>query len=277
MAEHGGDWLSRTLKDLRTAAGLSQMAVAEAAHLGPGAGQVRLSRIETGQFPPTEDEVRRLCRIYHAPDAVLENCLLWAERDTESRSISARKILSGAGQYQARLGKLAQASREILIWQPLLIPGLLQTEGYARAVFSDRSHGNAVDAAVAARMAQADILATDRTFGFVISEGALRWNAGPDVMRDQLAHLGEAAGRYRLGIIPQFRVVTTFPVHGFGLYDRRQVLVGLRHGSELVGDSAAVAEYVAWWQKLESLAVFGGEAQDVIATVARDYQAEGEG
>jgi transcriptional regulator with XRE-family HTH domain len=283
MAEGGGDWLSRTLKDLRTDAGLSQVAAAEAAGLGEGSqhpgstGQVRLHRIEHGTFVPTEDEVRRLCRAYRAPAAVRENCLLWADRDTETRSISSRKILAGGAKHQKRLGYLEEQAQEILIWQPLIIPGLLQTEGYARAVFSDRLSGKAVDGAVAARMAQAHIPDAGKSLGFVISEGALRWNAGPAVMRDQLARLAEAAGRLRVGIIPRRRVVSTFPTHGFGLYDRRQVVVGLRHGMELIGDAAGAAEYVAWWEKLEGLAVFGAEAQDVIAAVAREYRAESEG
>lgn len=273
MAQHGGDWLSRTLTDLRKDAGLSQTAAAEAAGIS---GQVRLSRIESGTFPPTEDEVRRLCTAYRAPAAIRDNCLLWASRDTPAWSISARKILTGAGKHQAQLGQLEAASQEILIWQPLIIPGLLQIEGYARAVFSDRLSGSALDTAVTARLAQADILDSARTFGFIVPEGALRWNAGPDVMPEQLAHLAAVANHHRVGVIPQRQVVNTFPTHGFGLFNRRQVVVGLRHGAELVGDPEGVAEYVSWWDKLAALAVFGDEVRDVIATVAREYRAESE-
>ena len=93
-------------------------------------------------------------------------------------------------------------------------------------------------------------------------------------MRDQLAHLATAANQHTLGIIPQRRVVTTFPVHGFSLFDDRLVVAGMRHASVLVGDEASVAEYVAWFAKLEGLAVFGDEVRDVIAAVAREYRAQ---
>jgi transcriptional regulator with XRE-family HTH domain len=277
LAEHGGDWLSRTLTDLRRAAGLSQTAAAEAAQLGPGAGQVRLSRIETGAFAPTEDEVRRLCDVYRAPAALRALCLLWASRDTHAEGVSSRVILHSAGEYQARLGAVEEASTQIRVWQPLLIPGLLQTPGYARAVFSDRLSGAAVDAAVAAREARRQILGTGREFTFVISEGALHWSAGPGVMREQLAHLSAAAGRYRAGVIPQSHTVSTFPTHGFALFDNRLVVAGMRHASVLIGDAASVAEYVAWFATLEGLAVFGEQAQRVIEAVAKSYRQGGGG
>jgi transcriptional regulator with XRE-family HTH domain len=286
MAKGGGDWLSRTLKDLRTAAGLSQVAAAQAAGFGDGpqhpgsAGQVRLLRIERGHIRPTEDDVRRLCEVYRAPRALRAVCLLWVARDTSASAVSSRVILRNASGYQAQLGEVEQASQVIRVWQPLLVPGLLQTEGYARAVFSDRLSGAAVDAAVASRRARAHILDSGKSFTFVISEGALRWNAGRAVMLDQLAHLAASTNHHRLGVIPQSRVVSTFPVHGFGLFDlspARLVVVGLRHASVLIGDDASVSEYVEWFAKLEGLAVFGDKALDVIAAVARDYRAEGEG
>ena len=283
MAEDGGDWLSRTLRDLRRDAGLSQVAAAEAAGFGEGpqhpgsAGQVRLLRIEKGQVRPTEADVRRLCDVYGASPALRSLCLLWTARDTQASAVSSRVILRGAGDYQARLGAAEEASQVIRVWQPLIIPGLLQTEAYARVLFSDRLSGADVDAAVAARQARAAILHSGRSFTFVISEGALRWNAGPAVMRDQLAHLATAANRHVLGVIPQQQEVSTFPTHGFSLFDDRLVVAGMRHASVLIGDAASVAEYVAWFAKLESLAVFGDEVRDVIAAVAREYRAEGEG
>jgi transcriptional regulator with XRE-family HTH domain len=265
------DWLARTLRDLRTQAGLSQAEASTALGLSASAGQARLSRIETGTHPATEDEVRRLCAAYGAPSAVLSVCLLFAARDTTAGGVSARVILNAAGEYQARLGAVEEASTQIRVWQPLLIPGLLQTPAYARKVFSDRLRGKAIDAAVAARQERQRILSTGREFRFVIPEGALRWSAGPEVMREQLDAL--AAQAHRLGIIPQSRTVTTFPVHGFGLFDDRLAVVGLRHATVLVGDAGSVAEYVAWFAKLADLAVFGDEAREVIRAVAASYAA----
>jgi transcriptional regulator with XRE-family HTH domain len=267
----GGDWLSRTLRDLRKDAGLSQTAAVEAAGLQH---QVRLSRIETGRFVPSEDEVRRLCDAYHAPARVRRE-LLRAARDMRAEIMSSRVILRQAGQVQARLGAIEEASAEIRVWQPLLIPGLLQVEGYARAVFSDRLSGEDADRAVASRLARSAVLGSPRKFVFVISEGALRWSAGPQVMAAQLKHLAAMAAQRQIGIIPQTVTVNTFPTHGFALFDDRLVVVGLRHATAFIADPADVAEYAKWFATLEALAVFGEEARQVIQAVAGSYPALG--
>lgn len=285
MAEDKRDWLSRTLTDLRTAAGLSQVAAATAAGFGEGpqhpgsAGQVRLVRIERGQLRPTEDDVRRLCRVYRTSAALEAVCLLWVASDTRTSAVPARVILRDASKYQGQIGAIEDAAHVCRYWQPLLIPGLLQTRDYMRAVFSDRMSGAAVEAAVTARLARTSILDSGKPLTFIVSEGALRWNAGPAVMREQLAHLAAVANHHRVGVIPQRQTVTTFPVHGFGLFGLPSgplVTIGLRHATVLVGDEPSVAEYAEWFARLEGLAVFGDEVRDVIATAAREYRAEGE-
>ncbi len=42
----------------------------------------------------------------------------------------------------------------------------------------------------------------------------------------------------------------------------------------LIGDEASVAEYVAWFAKLKSLALFGDEVRDVITAIAHEYRAQ---
>lgn len=87
-------------------------------------------------------------------------------------------------------------------YQPLLIPGLLQTEGYVRALISNDCpllDDETVEERIAARLARQERLtAKPRTlFGFVIYEAALRtFVGGPKVMKAQLHHLLEV-GRLR--------------------------------------------------------------------------------
>ncbi|MFE1201877.1 helix-turn-helix domain-containing protein [Streptomyces sp. NPDC058762] len=80
-------------------------------------------------------------------------------------------------------------------YEPLLIPGLLQTEAYARALIGGSSpplDDETVAERVGARLRRAEALRRKIgvMYGFVIYEAALRTNVGGvEVMREQLRHL----------------------------------------------------------------------------------------
>ncbi|UED85740.1 helix-turn-helix domain-containing protein [Streptomyces profundus] len=84
-------------------------------------------------------------------------------------------------------------------FEPVLVPGLLQTEEYARAIHETGHHKVApefVDKWVAARMKRQERLSGKRPLKLhaVIPEAVLRLAVGgPDVLRQQLARLHEAS------------------------------------------------------------------------------------
>jgi transcriptional regulator with XRE-family HTH domain len=273
VASHGQDWLSRTLHDLRKDAGLSQTAAAAAA----GKSQAGIARIETGRYVPREDEIRELCRAYRAPADVRRD-LIQAARDLREETASARiAIIRGESwRLQERVRRIERGSAQIRSFQPVIVPGLLQTEDYARAVFAQFGDisGEDLNRSVATRMARQDVLATGRNLTFVITEGALRWQAVSQVvMAAQLDHLAAAAGRLRAGVIPWTQPAGTFPVGGFELYDEREVTVGTWTGTSFIATPRDVAEYVRLFGALEALAVFGTAAQDVFRRLAQEYRA----
>jgi len=98
-------------------------------------------------------------------------------------------------------------------YQPLLIPGLLQTEGYARALISSHCpplDDETVEERVLARLARQEALVKRPTvmFSFVIYEAALRTRTGgTEVMKEQLHHLLEvgALRNVSLQILPAER------------------------------------------------------------------------
>jgi Domain of unknown function (DUF5753) len=92
------------------------------------------------------------------------------------------------------------------IWQPLIIPGLLQTAEYARALFlagqTDTSD-DAIDALVAARLARRAIF--DRPSPpetlVVLDEAVLhRLIGSPQIMHDQLVQVAELSERPYLSV-----------------------------------------------------------------------------
>jgi len=130
--------------------------------------------------------------------------------------------------------KEAQARR--LRWfEPLVVPGLLQTEAYARAILSTRMGATReeLDEAVAARMERQRILDREHPpeLWVILDEAVLRRPVGsPDVMRGQLVRLVEAGQRPNIAI-----QVIPF---GAGAHE------GLRGGAFVVADfdtAAAIA------------------------------------
>lgn len=79
-------------------------------------------------------------------------------------------------------------------FEPLLIPGLLQNEDYARTVLHAANHNVDLTEMLAARMERRGILTREDPPMYValIAEGALRHNVGgPEVMHEQCSHLLE--------------------------------------------------------------------------------------
>ncbi|MFB9679894.1 helix-turn-helix domain-containing protein [Streptosporangium vulgare] len=100
---------------------------------------------------------------------------------------------------------IEQEAHSLHTWEPLVVPGLLQTEEYARAVIrgepgiTDRQ----IEKAVTARMERQEIFrrATPPLFRVVLDEGVLHRLVGSkEVMRRQLERLVEAVESPRIGI-----------------------------------------------------------------------------
>ncbi|MFD3450928.1 Scr1 family TA system antitoxin-like transcriptional regulator [Streptomyces sp. NPDC058691] len=100
--------------------------------------------------------------------------------------------------FPERTREFMQAEAEAIAvhgYEPLLIPGLLQTEAYARALIGNSCpplDDETIDERVTARLTRQERLQQKPTvlFGFVIYEAALRTGVGgPEVMRGQLRHL----------------------------------------------------------------------------------------
>jgi len=116
----------------------------------------------------------------------------------------------------------AQAD-SVRIYDPLHIPGLFQTERYARQLLSAGQRADVLDQAVAARMGRQDILQRDEPpfITVLIKETALRDPVGgPEVMREQLAHLLKMANEPRntVQVIPSgapVYVSSGFTILGF--------------------------------------------------------------
>ncbi|WP_328377364.1 helix-turn-helix transcriptional regulator [Streptomyces sp. NBC_00440] len=179
------------LRIRRIAAGLTQEAVSEGVVCSP----TLISHWEAGRRLPTPDDAQRLDRVL-GTDGFFAR---WLE-DLDTKFT----------QYFAPVAELEQLTAEIRHYSASLIPGLLQTEEYSRAVFREHApnHDNKeLDKAVVIRRARAALLEKPSrpVFWCLLDESALRRRVGgPKVMADQLHKIADMAeaGRLRLHVLP---------------------------------------------------------------------------
>ncbi|MFI9560278.1 helix-turn-helix domain-containing protein [Nonomuraea endophytica] len=118
--------------------------------------------------------------------------------------------------------KIEEEALTLRTWEPLLIPGLLQTERYARAVLKGKPGVSAdeLEQAVDARLQRQAIFdkPDPPMFSAILDEGVLhRPIGGPSVMREQLEHLLKMTTHFRvtIQIVPLTLGVTTGLLGGF--------------------------------------------------------------
>ena len=185
------------LRHYRTSAGLSQDQLG--VRISFSGDQV--GKVENGQRAPTE-EFTAAC------DAV-------PELNTDGALTRMREHLKEILKYRATPGWFWDwAAKEAVAttlrsWQPLLVPGLVQTPDYAREVLRVTPGAKEDETAqrVEARLERQQLLEGDSPpmFFLLVDEGVLRREVGgPEVMTGQLQHLLDLAGRPRvfLQVVP---------------------------------------------------------------------------
>jgi transcriptional regulator with XRE-family HTH domain len=178
-----------------------------------------LSRIENGKRPPTEN-------IAHACDRVFPERKRWfAEYYQESRTWAPAGFRDWP-EYENKAARLLE-------WSPGIVTGMLQTEGYARAMLA--VHPGATAEIIAARLAnrmerQRRVLFRDDppSAVYLVDHMALyRLVGSPEIMAGQMRHLAGVAS------LPNVTV---------------QILPAVSHPATqsgfLVADDAAYTEHV---------------------------------
>ncbi len=237
--------------------------------------------MEAGRLVPTPEDADHYARALGASAAVRRRLVAMARdlHEQHRAAAPARVSLSrSAAAHEQRVSRNEAQSTHISVFHPIVIPGLLQTEEYVRAIFASGTLSRPeVEARVTQRLLRAHILEEPgRQFTFILTAGALGWRVdGPEVMVQQVEHIAEVSRRshVRVGVIPWGVAATIFPPCGFDLYDEHTVVVGVVGGSAYYNDPADVARYMAMLTALEHLALFGNEARSELRRIADKYRA----
>lgn len=185
------DFFGAEVRRWRTAAGLSQEQLGQ--KVGYSGAQV--GKVETSERAPSQDFAEGCDR------AVPEACGLFLRLYQLARRWD--------GGYPSWFTQWVEAERRastLRTWQPLILPGLLQTPDYARALFLAWRGSDSdaeLDQLVNARIERQAIFQPPNppSLWAVIDEGVLRRRIGSaKVMREQLEHLIAVSERSKITV-----------------------------------------------------------------------------
>lgn len=192
-----------TVRSLREQAGLTGTELASKA----GVERTAASRVENGERKPLDTLLQLL-------DALLDETddryrmLVRVARDGVVRGWWERPDYAGMGERQARTADLECGAYSIRTYQNSMLPGLLQTEAYARYRAEVALANGAqldIEGSTAGRIRRQELIAESVIYDVVLEPQAIRRAPVPaDVMREQLRYLLDLTARenVRVRVLP---------------------------------------------------------------------------
>ncbi|MFD9704105.1 helix-turn-helix domain-containing protein [Lentzea sp. NPDC059081] len=234
----------------------------------------KINRIEQGKSGISVTDLRALLLHYGITESTRVNELVDLARATKRPDWMAkyRGLPKGFAQF-VELESVAIRCRYV---QTLLIPGMLQTVGYATAIVSGGGGtADEVKNGVDIRMHRQTLVGPDGPeMFFIIDESALhRTIGGPDVMREQLNRIKELAATEQISIqIVPFSAGMHPAMRGsFSILEFNEVeedyslfLEELYQESLVQDNSEEVRKYLAYFFQLEEFALPASETPRVI-------------
>jgi Domain of unknown function (DUF5753) len=146
----------------------------------------------SGSVPSLEDVRAWAAACQATSDELQQLALMVRQLATEATTWPILHRL-GLAERQREISELESLATTVQIFQPTMVPGLLQVADYARRVTAHGNPSSQTDLAqaVARRLERQTILYDQsKQFEFILTENATRWRPGPpELMRAQLDRL----------------------------------------------------------------------------------------
>lgn len=268
--------LGAALRQARQHVGISQR---ELARLAGMRANSRVSEAESGKRLLNPSELESIFTVLNIAEADREQ-LLGLARSAEGVPGELNVGIPGIGKTLAQLIDYERIASRIVDASPLLIPGLLQTSEYARAIMGGAPNP---DLRVTLRSGRRDILTRRNPCELVAligGEALIAPVAEPDVMVDQLKHVLDMAERPNVAV----QVVST-TVRGYhpmlaGPFELIEfakadpvVLLDHHRSSVILFEPDEVAEYIAAADMIcEHVAMTPKESVEVIANIVHGME-----
>lgn len=269
--------LGAALRALREASGKEAKAVARSALMSPS----KLSKIENANLLPSATDVERILTAIGVSDAIKAEYTEAARAATTEAT--AWRLLKRAGIHKGQqAAKALEAQMALLrLFQPALVPGLLQTPEYIRAILQrhDLSE-DALSRTISGRLErQAVLFDSTKKLRFVITESVLRWRIVPPQM--MAAQLDRIVSMSRLAhvdirVVPLSAPQTDIANHAFVVRDDRMVTVETVHAEIVVTDPRDVEMYVRKFEGFQQIALSGDGMRSFVESLRDGFLREQE-
>jgi transcriptional regulator with XRE-family HTH domain len=268
--------LGALLRALRTERGLTVEQVAAELLCSPS----KVSRMETGQRGATARDIRDLCQIYGVTDPAQQNRL--------TRLAAAGKR-QGWWQgfeldYFATYVGLEEEATALSYYQSSVVPGLLQTSGYVRAIHETALppiSAERIDQLIEVRQTRQQLLTRHPPLqlSVVLDEAALhRQVGGPAVMKEQLDRLADVATwpNVTIAVIPFAAGAHAALESTFNILDFEDPAPSLVYVEGLIGfmyleRPQDLARYRGVFEQLHAKALTPQESLDLISAMGAKY------
>ncbi|MGP3984265.1 helix-turn-helix domain-containing protein [Streptomyces sp. KR80] len=182
--------LGQELRRLRELKGMTAEEVAERLLVS----QSKISRLENGRRSISQRDVRDLCGVYEVEDHRIVDSLMQMAKDSRQQGWWHA---FGDIPYSVYIGLETDAA-SLRVYEPQMVPGLLQTPSYAEALITGalpEAASAEIDKRVQVRLRRQERIHAEESplrLWAVLDESALRRIVGSrDVMREQLEQLAE--------------------------------------------------------------------------------------
>ncbi|MEU6666159.1 helix-turn-helix transcriptional regulator [Streptomyces sp. NPDC046727] len=269
--------LGSALRALRQASGKEAKAVARSAAMSAS----KLSKIENGSVMPSIVDVEQILTAVGVSEDVKAEYMSAAR--AAATEATAWRLYRRLGYHRKQQQIQAIESRTTLIrlFQPALVPGLLQTPEYVQAVLGRKQlTADQLARAVGARLARQGILyEPGRQLRFIVTESVLRWRIVPPLVMagqlDKLISVSRLPG-VDLRVVPLSAPQNDFPSHSFSIKDDRMVTVETVHAELSVTDPRDVALYVEKFEGFAEVALSGDAMRGMVEEIRDELLQEQE-
>jgi transcriptional regulator with XRE-family HTH domain len=277
--------LGRELTQLRKRAGLTHAKLAART----GLSQSKISRLESGPYRPDQGDVIRVLDGLDVPENGERHRILTIAQEAAGRGWWESIPMDARQALYAALEAGAVAIRE---YQDTVIPGLLQTPQYTKAIAAndDLSFGadtSAPDVATRARAERQRMLRLNgATYEVIVDEVVIRrLSVPPNVHIAELRHLAANSGRASVRILPVDARIDayTVPRSPFSLYsfgdpkDPRVAAVDTVTSDLILVDEGEVERYEHLYCRLRKAALSPQDSAYLLAKAADEMEVSGHG
>ncbi|MEV6407310.1 MULTISPECIES: helix-turn-helix domain-containing protein [Streptomyces] len=241
--------------------------------------QSKVSKLENGRQTPTDDDL--LAWAEATGQAAVFDELRARLKGFESHIRSwRRQLAAGHAPVQESWNTLVSNATTMHALSNAAVNGMLQTADYARHVFERHASlwksPKDTEAAVRARMKRQEWLYRPGKRLNVLMPESVLWAriCPPDTLAAQLDRLLGVVGMdtVHLGILPLDGSLPLAMGNSFSMLDDRLVIAEDWHAELWLDDAETIALYRRVWDTFAEAAVYGPDAQQVIARVRRSIK-----